>query len=136
MTNKYLLTVDSDPVVICNTIEQAVTYIMCDPHLNKDFKDWYEEERHAYGAIEYQEYIKHSIQNGDIVRLETVPVLDNNTPPKEKKKYLIHNKDGDCFLGVTLTEDQAKLLFWLNDKNIICSDFMIDKVTTFSFEEF
>lgn len=100
MTNKYVLIVDDDPVVICDTIEQAVTYIMRDPHLNKDFKDWYEEERHAYGAIEYQEYIKHSIQDGDIVKVQVVPTFDSDVPPKrEKKKYLIYDKNNDCFLS-------------------------------------
>ena len=101
MTNKYLLMVDGDPTVICDTIERAVTYIMRDPHLNRAFKDWYEEEKDIYGSdIEYQEYIKLSIQNGDIVKVQIVPTFDGGVPPKrEKKKYLIYDKNNDCFLS-------------------------------------
>lgn len=99
MTNKYVLIVDDDPVVICDTIEQAVTYVIKDPYLNRAFKDWYEEEMHVYGAIGYQEYIKLNIQDNDIVRIKAVPTFDNDTPKREKKKYLVYDKNNDCFFS-------------------------------------
>lgn len=134
MTNKYVLTVDGDPVVICDTIEQAVIYIMWDPHLNRAFKDWYEEERHAYGAIEYQEYIKLSIQDGDIVKLETVPILDNDT--QKKKRYLIYNADNNCFLGMALTEEQRRFFEWLSENDMLrSSDILFTEADGFEFKE-
>lgn len=134
MTNKYLLTVDGDPVVICNTIEQAVAYIVKDPHLNKVFTDWYEEEKDLYGeAPEYQEYIKHSIQVGDNITLEAIPALDNI---QEKKRYVLEDEEcGDTF-GLLLSEEQVKFFEWLSDNDMLrSSDILFTEFEPLTFEE-
>lgn len=134
MTNKYLLTDDGNPIVICNTIDEAVAYIVKDPHLNEVFTEWYEEEKDIYGeTTEYQEYIKRSIQVGDNITLEAVPALDNI---QEKKRYVLEDEEcGDTF-GLLLSEEQVKFFEWLSDNDMLrSSDILFTEFEPLTFEE-
>ena len=134
MTNKYLLIEAGDPVVICDTIDEAVAYIVKDPHLNKVFTEWYKEAKDFYGEVaDYQEYIKHNIQVGDNIILEAVPALDNT---QEKKRYILEDEEcGDTF-GLLLSEEQVKFFEWLSDNDMLrSSDILLTEFDPPIFEE-
>lgn len=56
-------------------------------------------------------------------------------PPKERKKYILHDTYNDENFGVSLTKDQIKLLFWLDNRSLLHEDVAFNEAENLEFTE-
>ena len=56
-------------------------------------------------------------------------------PPKERKKYILHDTYNDENIGASLTKDQVKLLFWLDNRSLLHEDVTFHEVEDLEFTE-
>lgn len=55
--------------------------------------------------------------------------------PKERKKYILRDTYNDENFGVSLTQDQIKLLFWLDNRSFLHEDVTFNEAENLEFTE-